>query len=118
VTHPEVIAFTSELTPLQRQELRALIARIIHVLRDGRIMPSALGEEAVELGIAEPWLSQLGQTNLDASSVARSLGLVTAFEHGLLEVDPVALAAVERLVTLRHTVEGTTAAVWYRPPGR
>ena len=118
VTDPEVIAFTSELTPLQRHELRALIAQIVHLLRDGRIMPSALGRVNFELGIAEPWLSQLGQPNLNASSVARSLGLVKAFEEGLLDVDPVALAAVERLVTLRRAVEGTTAAVWYRPPGR
>ncbi len=80
-------------------------------LGDGRVTLSEKGREAVAVGLSEPWLGQLDDPELDATTLSRSNALATAVQAGLLDADPAILAALDRFSVLRQSIETSTVAV-------
>jgi hypothetical protein len=112
---PNTIAFVSDLSSDQRIELQSLSIEIESWLLDGSVTLSSAGHEAVDAGFGEPWLSQLGDPELDVISISRSNGLAASVQAGLLDADPHIMTALDRFATLRQAVETSTVAVLFTP---
>ena len=112
---PNTVAFVSDLSQAERNELQSLSFQIESWLFDGSITLSTAGHEAVDAGFGEPWLSQLGDPEFGATAVSRSIGLAASVQAGLLDGDPQVMAALDRFAKLRQAVETTTVAVLLIP---
>ncbi|MDP9464138.1 MAG: hypothetical protein M3P52_05910, partial [Actinomycetota bacterium] len=108
---PNVVAFVSDLSEGERLALQALAIEIENWLRDGRITLSPAGRATVDLGFGDPWLGQLADQELDATSISRSNSLAIAVETGLLDADQEILTTLHRFSTMRQAVETSTVAV-------
>lgn len=112
---PNAIAFISALSAGDRAELQAATLEIAMWLLDGEITLSEAGKSAVEAGFGDPWLSQLGDPELDGTTISRSNALAASIQSGLLDADPRVLNAMQRFATLRQSVETSTVAVLLVP---
>ena len=118
-TDANLVAFVSQLSALERDDLQTMMIEIETWLRDGRITLSAKGEDAVAIGLGEPWLGQLDDPELDATTISRSIALAAAVQAGLLAADPAVLTTLEQFSTLRQSVEtSTVAALLIEPANR
>jgi hypothetical protein len=115
---PNVVAFVSELSERERLELQTIAIEIEAWLRGGRITLSEIGRTMVDVGLGEPWLGQLADAGLDATSISRSHALAIAVEAGLLDADAEILTTLERFATMRRAVETSTVAVLLVRPER
>ena len=118
VSDPDVVAFVSDLSASERLELQTTSFEIEAWLRDGLITLSETGRATVVVGLADPWLGQLADPGLDATSISRSNTLAIAVETGLLNADPEILTTLERFATMRQEVETSTVAVLLVRPER
>jgi hypothetical protein len=108
---PSTIAFVSDVSESERAELQASAIAIETWLSEGLIALSDAGRTAVESGFGDPWLDQLGDPELDATSVSRSIALAGAVQSGLLDADSEVLSTLRRYADLRLQVETSTVAV-------
>ncbi len=108
---PNVVAFVSDLSEGDRLELQDMTIEIEAWLREGRITLSDAGRATVDVGLGDPWLGQLTDPELDATSISRSNSLAIAVETGLLDAEPEILTTLQRFATMRQAVETSTAAV-------
>jgi hypothetical protein len=108
---PNTIALVSDVSVGDRIELQATAIAIESWLLDGQITLSDAGRSAVEAGFGDPWLSQLDDPALDATTVSRSISLAAAVQSGLLDADAEVLATLQRYADLRQAVEASTVAV-------
>ena len=115
-TDPNLVAFVSQLSDPERDDLQTMMIEVEAWLRDGRITLSAKGSEAVAVGLGEPWLGQLDDPELDATTVSRSIAFAAAVEAGLLDADPALLTTLEQFSTLRQSVETSTVAALLTQP--
>ena len=115
-TDPNLVAFVSQLSVLERDDLQSMMIEIETWLRDGRITLSDKGREVVAVGLGEPWLGQLGDPELDATTISRSIALAAAVQAGLLDADPATLATLQKFSVLRQSVETSTVAALLIPP--
>jgi hypothetical protein len=112
---PNTIALVSDLSSDERSELLDATIAIESWLFDGRISLSDAGVAAVNAGFGDPWLSQLGDPNIDATTVSRSVSLAAAVESGLLDGDPEIVTELRRFAKLRQSVETSTVAAVLLP---
>lgn len=112
---PNVIAFVSALSVGDRAALQSATLDVEAWLFDGGITLSAAGRSAVAAGFGEPWLSQLGDPGIDATTVSRSNALAGSIQSGFLAAEPAILTALHRFATLRQAVETSTVAVLLVP---
>jgi hypothetical protein len=117
-TDPDLVAFVSQLSALEREQLQTMMIDVETWLREGRITLSAKGTEAVTVGLGGPWLGQLGDPELDATTISRSIDLAAAVQAGLLDADPALLITLERLSRLRQSVETSTVAALLTQPAK
>ncbi|MEP7112919.1 MAG: hypothetical protein ABI862_06615, partial [Ilumatobacteraceae bacterium] len=110
------IAFISALSADDREELQAETLEIATWLLDGKITLSEAGRSAVAAGFGDAWLSQLGDPELDATTISRSTALAASIQSGLLDAEPRVLDALQRFASLRQSVETSTVAVLLVPP--
>jgi hypothetical protein len=110
------IALVSDVSAGDRTELQAASIAIESWLLDGLITLSDAGRTAVESGFGDPWLAQLGDAEMDATSVSRSISLAAAVQAGLLDADSEIVTTLRRFATLRQAVETSTVAVVLVPP--
>jgi hypothetical protein len=117
-TDPDLVAFVSQLSALEREQLQTMMIDVETWLREGRITLSAKGTEAVTVGLGGPWLGQLGDPELDATTISRSIDLAAAVQAGLLDADPALLTTLERFSRLRQSVETSTVAALLTQPAK
>jgi hypothetical protein len=115
-TNPDLVAFVSQLSARERDDLQTMMIEIETWLREGRITLSEKGTDAVAVGLGEPWLGQLDDPELDATTISRSIALAAAVRAGLLDADPALLATLEQFSTLRQSVETSTVAALLTQP--
>ena len=108
---PNTIAFVSDVSASERDELQTASFAIESWLFDGLITLSDTGRAAVDAGFGDPWLSQLGDPEIDATTISRSLSLAATVQAGLLDADSEILTTLQRFAELRQAVETSTVAV-------
>jgi hypothetical protein len=108
---PDTIALESAVSESGRIELQAAAIAIESWLLDGRITLSDPGRAAVDAGFGDPWLTQLGDPEIDATAVSRSISFAAAVQSGLLDGDAEILDTLNRFADLRQSVEASTVAV-------
>ncbi len=108
---PSTIAFVSDVSERERAELQASAIAIESWLSEGLITLSESGRAAVDAGFGEPWLDQLDDPQLDATTVSRSIALAGAVQSGLLDADAEISSTLSRYAALRLQVETSTVAV-------
>ncbi len=112
---PNLVALVSQLSAGERSDLESMIPDVAAWLADGRVTLSAKGKAAVAVGFGGPWLGQLGDPEIDATTISRSNELGAAIEAGLLDADSTIMATLQQFAALRQSVETSTAAVLLIP---
>ncbi len=106
-----MLARVSALTDDERRELLDLVSTIERRLADGDISLTESGRQAVEVGLAPSWFSQLPTGVLDATELSRSPSLAEAFAGGAITGDPSTTADLQRFTELHDAARDSTAAV-------
>ena len=102
---PNTIAFVSDCSASERDELQTTSFAIESWLFDGLITLSDTGRAAVDAGFGDPWLSQLGDPEIDATTISRSLFARGNGAGRPARRGPEILTTLRRFAELRQAVE-------------